>query len=308
MVAKSSLASLIEKDDFFVSEDAACFAAYFAARSNRRSVFTNQKQDKAFDEVCLMLYSRFKKTPRAAGWRVLAHVMPDPEITKKLSEKDKMAIFNKYLTIMVDIADLLKMTHEKSNFDLQTMTVARGDDSSTWNAIAGAWNAARTGWVSLLFALGLQEKFETMCVGKVMRLMAADVVRWHKASGGDLDPNTAIWAALPFPWEVFLGEKTCTREMVEKVCKKYNVDAEKTGWIAPRDKREVVPFKPTPELVHGVVVSDPRLAAVLRKAGWFSGKSNEVKSVSEAVVVERDETGAALSASVGESEHTTIRR
>jgi hypothetical protein len=46
--------------------------------------------------------------------------------------------------------------------------------------------------------------------------------------------------------------------------------------------------------VHGVAVSDPALAALLRKAGWFSGKA--AKPVDVAVVVERDPTGAALEA------------
>jgi hypothetical protein len=126
--------------------------------------------------------------------------------------------------------------------------------------------------------------------------MAADVVRWHQATGGKIDPNTGVWAELPLPWEVFNGEKACTRQLVETVCEKYDIDAVKTGWIAPRAERKTVAFTPTPELVHGVVVSNPSLAAVLRKAGWFSGKS--AKSVTEAVVVERDETGAALKVSV----------
>ncbi|MHA7633723.1 hypothetical protein [Corallococcus sp. M7] len=30
------------------------------------------------------------------------------------------------------------------------MIVSRGDDSNTWNALAGAWNASRQGWLSLV--------------------------------------------------------------------------------------------------------------------------------------------------------------
>jgi hypothetical protein len=34
----------------------------------------------------------------------------------------------------------------------------------------------------------------------------------------------------------------------------------------------VQPFRPTPELVHGVSVGHPELARVLKKLGFFSGK------------------------------------
>ena len=37
-------------------------------------------------------------------------------------------------------------------------------------------------------------------------------------------------------------------------------------------QKRVAEFRPTPELVHGVTVSNPQLAAAIRKAGWFSGK------------------------------------
>lgn len=296
MVSKSSLASLITYEDFTASKNAACFVAYFTAKSNKRSVFTNDSQERPFDQIAEMLFNRFKRHPCAAGWRTIAHVMPDYQVVEKLSDADKMDIFSKFLTVMVDMAGLLKMTYETNKFDLKTMVVRRGNDSSTWNAVAGAWNMSRHGWVSLLYSLGLEDKFKAICPGKVMRLMAADVVRWHHATGGSIDPNTSVWAELPLPWEVFNGEKACTRELVETVCKKYGIDAVKTGWVAPKAERKTVAFTPTPELVHGVVVSNPSLAAVLRKAGWFSGKA--AKSVTEAVVVERDETGAALKASV----------
>jgi hypothetical protein len=298
MVSKSSLASLITYEDFAASRNAAYFIAYFTAKSNKRSVFTNDSQERPFDEIAEMLLNRFKRRPCERGWKAIAHVMPDYQVVENLSDADKMDIFSKFLTVMVDMASLLKMTYETNKFDLKTMIVHRGNDSSTWNIIAGAWNASRHGWVSLLYSLGLQEKFEAICPGKVMRLMAADVVRWHQATGGKIDPNTGVWADLPLPWEVFNGEKTCTREIVEAVCKSHGIDAVKTGWVAPKAERKTVAFTPTPELVHGVVVSNPKLAAVLRKAGWFSGKS--AKPVTEAVVVERDYTGAALKASVGD--------
>jgi hypothetical protein len=54
--------------------------------------------------------------------------------------------------------------------------------------------------------------------------------------------------------------------MVEAICRKHGVDSVKKGWTAAVQKR-VAEFRPTPELVHGVTVSNPRLAAAIRKAG-----------------------------------------
>ena len=72
------------------------------------------------------------------------------------------------------------------------------------------------------------------------------------------------------------------------------------GWIAQRPKGTPVAFTPTPELVHGVIVDDPELARVLRKAGWFSGKKIRTH-VTDAVSVQRDEYGFVLSANRAES-------
>jgi hypothetical protein len=112
---------------------------------------------------------------------------------------------------------------------------------------------------------------EEMCFGKVLRLMAADVVAWHRSAGQGLDPNTQIWAALPLPWEVFAGTATCTRAQVATACQRANLDPEKSSWLAPRP-HSVVTFRPTPELVHGVSVANPYLAAVLKRHRYFSGK------------------------------------
>jgi hypothetical protein len=63
----------------------------------------------------------------------------------------------------------------------------------------------------------------------------------------------------------------------------------------PPSGRQAVPFQPTPELVHGVTVSHPELASVLRKSGWFSGKGFEPLPTEVGdIVVTRDVTGAAI--------------
>ena len=295
--AKSSLATEISYQDFAASLDAACFIAYFAARSNRRSIFTNQSQDCAFDEVAKMLLDRFRRNPHSAGWRAIALIMPDAEIVVHLSDEDKVWLYGKWLAALNDIAGLLKETWEKSQFNRQTMIVKRGDDSSTWNALAGAWNAARQGWLTAAQGLGMADEIERMCFGKVMRLMAADVASWHRASGGELEPDTLIWAELPAPWQVLSGETACPRSLVEAVCRKHNVDPQKKGWTFPPQTRVAVEFKPTPELVHGVAVSHPELALILRCAGWFSGKNKSAGLPEDTpeFTVYRDETGAATS-------------
>ena len=295
LISKSSLASKITKSDFFASTNAACFIAYYVARCNRRSMFTNTSQDKSFDKLSKMLLDRFKANPCREGWRAIAHVMPDIEVIKNLHDDDKFQLYTKWLEILADVADLLKQTWRVSQFDRMTMIVNRGDDSSTWNILAGAWNSARKSYISLLFALGLEEQLENVCFGKVMRLMAADVVMWHRSSGGNLDPDTQVWANLPAPWEVFTENATCTKSTVQLTCEKFKVDPIAKGWIAPVSNRKPVEFKPTPELVHGVAISNPKLATVLRKAGWFSGK--KATSINEDVHVERDDYGAVIDVS-----------
>jgi hypothetical protein len=47
---------------------------------------------------------------------------------------------------------------------------------------------------------------------------------------------------------------------------------ENASQIAPPPDRKVARYSPTPELVHGVEVSSPQLAALLRSLGVFSGK------------------------------------
>ena len=132
---------------------------------------------------------------------------------------------------------------------------------------------ARDHWIALVQSMQMDTLLDEMCLGKVMRLMAADVVFWHFRTGGKLDPDTAVWSVLPLPWEVLAGEAICTRDTVEQACRKYKVDPVKSGWAAARPRTTVAVYRPTPELVHGVTVANPYLATVLRNSGVFSGKS-----------------------------------
>jgi len=186
------------------------------------------------------------------------------------------------------MAAMLKTCSDKEKFDLENMIVSEGNDSSTWNQVAGGWNRAREHWISLVHALHADGLLEAVCPGKVMRLMAADVARWHRMSGGSVHPDTKVWAKLPRPWEVIAGVARCNRWDIEQACASAKVDPK--TWIAPKQGREAVAFAPTPELVHGVTVSSPSLGAQLRKAGFFSGKPLRSASFS----VQRDGNGFAI--------------
>ena len=69
----------------------------------------------------------------------------------------------------------------------------------------------------------MEEILDRICLGKVLRLMAADVAAWHRLAGGGLDPDTQVWNDLPLPWEVISGRPTA-RGGWSRTC------AASTGW------------------------------------------------------------------------------
>jgi hypothetical protein len=157
--------------------------------------------------------------------------------------------------------------------DLNTMVVREGVDSSTWNTVASAYNAARAGWINCMASAGALELLTAACPGKAMRLIAADLAAMHRRTGGGPDPQTRVWARLPLPWQVLFDNVECTAGYVEHVCRQEGVDPYATGWLSPRQHGgKVAEVKPTPELVHGIEVADPLWAGLLRRAGYFSGR------------------------------------
>lgn len=289
-IGKSALATRLTKEDLAKDLPTACFVAYLSARMNMRSTFTNGPQDRAFDEVSEALFKyAIKGQP---NWWCLSHVHPEENVLRHLSEDEKGRLVGAWFAVLNDVADLLAETWQGLTVEKETLIVQRGSDSSTWNQTAGAWNKAREHWIALLYELDMAPILDAMCPGKVLRLMAADVARWHKMSGGDLHPDTKVWAELPLPWDVLRGRAQCTRDFVQGVCTRVGVKSE--GWVGPKPPKKAVPYKPTPELVNGVTVFSPVLASILRKAGWFSGKGGVAVDVDVKIV--RDEHGAALRA------------
>jgi len=153
------------------------------------------------------------------------------------------------------------------------MVVRAGDDSSTWNAASRAFNQARTGWLNLTRGLGLDDVVEKWCPGKVPALVAADVAAWHAREGHDQHDDVRVWAALPLPWDVVLGDDDCSAELVRDTCIRLGVDPEASGWTQPYRQGLTELPEPAPDLVHGVTVSSPLLASVLRHLGVFSGQA-----------------------------------
>jgi hypothetical protein len=270
LVGNAALAPDLEVEDFAGHFPTAAFVAYYSARMKLRSEFTNQSQQRPFDEVADGLLRWCFDEPETR-WFAIAHVFPRSDVLARLDEGQKAHLLRRWYGILTELAENLEAAWH-SGIDLETMIVKRGNDSSTWNLLAGAWNRARDHWIALIEALELDALFDTMLPGKVMRLMAADVAAWHRASGGAIHPDTRIWAELPKPWDVLRGERQCTRADVEAACARHGVDPVKSGWAAARPRSEVAEFRPTPELVHGVTVDNPYLADLFRKARFFSGK------------------------------------
>ncbi len=276
LASKNRLAANVSWEDFAADYDSACFIAYYVSRCNLRSLFTNASQTRPYDDICEMLMRRCGTAGSQANWWAIAHVLPNTEVLQRLDDEQKGVLVSDFYDLMQKAGRLLKELWETNDIS-DELIVRRGNDSTTWNVTAGAWNKLRDGWFSLMHDLGLVDAVEQFCPGKVLRLMAADVAMWHKSSGGDIHPDTMVWNVLPRPWDVLLGEADCPKGLVEDACRRYGVDPVKSGWSAPRPGRHVERFTPTPELVHGVVVASPVLASVLRRAGVFSGKETSAQ-------------------------------
>jgi hypothetical protein len=268
LAGRSGLAADITLDRFGRDPSAACFVAYLVARKNLRRQFSLSGKTNPFDEIADML---FRRLGEGSDWWMVARVHPQPHVLAHLSQADLGELLGRWSALMRGAVQILKQAWDPQ-VNRTTMIVRRGMDSSTWNTVAQAYNTARAGWLNVLSATGLEVLLDAACPGKVMRLMAANLAYWHRSTGSDVDPDTAVWAALPLPWQVLDGEASCTRAYVEQTCRRFGVDPQKRGWTAARATGRVAWFEPTPELVHGVSIADPTWATLLRNAGAFSGK------------------------------------
>ncbi|WP_328346636.1 hypothetical protein [Micromonospora sp. NBC_00421] len=271
LVARSGFAAGLPLATFVADPWAACFVAYLTARRKLRREFTLSGRDNPYDEIADLLFRQCVAAPDTDWW-MIAQVHPTPEVLARLTDRQRGELLGRWWATMRQVAELLARIWSASEFDRATMVVRRGNDSSTWNLLCGAYNTARTAWIATLAATGSLDLLDAACPGKAMLLIAADLAAWHRSTGGGLHPDTTVWARLPLPWDVLDGTATCTRADVAAACAEAGVDGERCGWLAPRPAGAVGTFRPTPELVHGVAVVDPVWAAALRSAGVFSGR------------------------------------
>ncbi|NAS21584.1 hypothetical protein GT755_07790 [Herbidospora sp. NEAU-GS84] len=272
LIGRSGFASTITLERFRADPAAACFVAYFAARRNLRREFSLDGRDNPFDEIAQLLLARCEAN-QGTDWPMVASVYGRPSILARLTDAQRGEMLGQWTSVMHECGQRLERIWTSTPFDRKSMIVKRGDDSSTWNTVAQAYNGARAGWLACLTSMGALDLLDAACPGKVMRLMAADLAWWHQASGGGLDPNTRVWASLPSPWDVLTGRAVSTRADVEQACAAANLNPHESGWTAAPATHQVATFEPTPELVHGVTVADPVWASLLRRAGVFSGRA-----------------------------------
>lgn len=246
-IAKTRLACEVRWSDFSADLDSACFVAWMTARLGLRSTFTWGRQQRAFDEVADLLLDRCLGSSSANFWAI-ALVHPAPEVLERLSEGQRGRLTAMWFQVMRRAAEVLEATAAANDLDLRGLVVRKGNDSSSWNEAAGAFNVARDGWIGVITAMGMEEIFDHFVPGKALRLMAADVVAVHRAWGsGRLEPDTEVWNELPLPWQVVLGPARCTRADIDAACRRHGVAGK--GWLRPRETRVEV-TRPTPELVH----------------------------------------------------------
>ena len=270
-LGKSRLASTIMFDDFAASPETAAFVAYYVSRLTMRTVFTAWQQGRPMDETAEALLRAARVAP---GYRpdVVARVLTRQSILKDLDDTQKGALLADYWNAMLRVGAVLEGAFDHKR-DRTRMIARPGDDSSTWNAAARAWDQLRTGWLNITTALSMGSTIKAVCPGKVPSLVAADVAFMH-LEGAHID--VAVWAELPLPWRVITGDDTCTADMVRDACEKYGMNSDETGWTSAYHQDGLAETTPAPDLVHGIDVGCPVLALVLRNAGVFSGKQKHV--------------------------------
>ncbi len=198
-IGKHGFAHQISFEEFSKDIFSACFIAYYTARCNLRSEFTIDGQQRPFDKIADVLLKKCLENKQETNWRSIAEVYPSQDVLKFLSDSEKGELLGKWTNLLNDLAVYLKEVWDANTFIKDSMVVKRGDDSSTWNNTASAWNKARDNWMNLIYAMGADFVLDEMCFGKIMRLMAADVVAWHRMAGNTLDPNTVVWNEVPMP-------------------------------------------------------------------------------------------------------------
>lgn len=267
--SKSRLANRINGDT--LDDGTLSYVAYLAARANRRSLFTFGAQSKAFDTLSDGL---FNLIPQDGPWNQVALVRPTRAIFNRMNPAQVAELAGVFHKEMVSHSERLGALYSSLPVRMrEEMVMVQGVDSSRWNAYAGALNTMRSAWVAATISSGMEEIFDVYLPGKAPRLMAADLAWGYRNMDSGLHPDTALFNALPYPWEVVEGSATLTRaQIVEKAEELKVKDYEKSGWVSTRSDIDLELPSVEPYTVHGVIIADPQLAATLKRLGVFSGK------------------------------------
>jgi hypothetical protein len=268
---KSRLAYLVTEEDFVACPATAAFTAYYVARLNLRTRFTSGSQTRPMDSLGEELLAGALAAPTCRPV-VLGSVLTRWRILDMLDDTQAGELMGRYYEQLAASARALRESFDHHR-DPTVMITRVGDDSSSWNSASRAFNQARTGWLNLTRGLGYDDVVEASCPGKVPALVASDVAAWHLRDGGSQHVDVRVWADLPLPWDVVLGDDECPAELVRETCRRHAVDPEAAGWTQPYRQDLTELPAPAPELVHGVTVSSPLLARALRRAGVFSGQA-----------------------------------
>ncbi|WP_225731593.1 MULTISPECIES: hypothetical protein [unclassified Nocardia] len=165
LVARSGFAAEITLGRFRADPNAACFVAYYTANRKLRRAFTLSGRDNPFDEIAELLFARCRNNPDTNWWMV-AQAYATREVLDQLTDDQRGQLLGRWSAVMRRTGQMLESVWSASEFDRVGMVVRRGNDSSTWNLLCGAYNTARAAWLSCLTASGADGLLEISCPGK----------------------------------------------------------------------------------------------------------------------------------------------
>lgn len=269
--AKSRLAADVKFEDFVSDVPTALFVAYYTSRLTMRTMFT-MTQVRPMDELAEQLLSWAVESD-TCRYDVLAHVLTRQSILDQLTDRQLDELATKYWSILKVASRCLERAWDPHR-DRTEMVVRQGDDSTTWNLASRAFDQARTGLLNLQLA-GVEDTFggSDSLPGKVPALVASDIAAAHALGGRLQHGDVTVWAELPLPWEVVLYGVCCPAALVEQTCETYAVDP-RVGWTRPYRQEQLETTDAAPNLVHGVAVNDPTIAAALNEFDFFGGPSH----------------------------------
>ena len=299
-LGRAGMATQLPESLWLDQPELGAFIAYIVAKRNVRRTFSLSGKQSIHDEVVEGIFNDLKQRTDVS-WTDLALVWPTTEVMHFLTPFDVGVVVARWFAVMNRAATRLAMLAETflingHPLDYDEYIVVAGQDSDTWNLAAQAFNEARAGWIAALDTIDMTGLLESFCPGKVMRLMAGDLARWGRREGTWPHRDTLVARLLPAPWEVVRGNGSCTADQVRAAVGHAEIqltDAHRiekiSGWVTPRPNASQAAFEPTPELVHGIIITDPLFAQLLRHAGAFSGKAVNIELLDQAFAFARDD-------------------